>query len=101
MGLGILATPGLFHQSHLVNNTLIQNSRQNGLLEQWIEYDLAGRLNPYGLENFLDYIKSYPGIPDIPKINAVTRNTPKEINEKTKVMASDPKTAKIILRIFP
>jgi len=22
---------------------------QSGLLEQWIEYDLSGRVNPYGL----------------------------------------------------
>jgi len=28
---------------------IYQRSSPTGLLEQWIEYDLAGRVNPYGL----------------------------------------------------
>jgi hypothetical protein len=40
---GALLTPNLSKQYPYTK------SSSNGLLEQWIEYDLAGRVNPYGL----------------------------------------------------
>jgi hypothetical protein len=39
------ATPSQFFKAIPLTSTF-----HNGLLEQWIEYDLAGRVNPYGLD---------------------------------------------------